>query len=185
MNIIQAFLDKGILNLPGTGAFHALLKTLIIVVLAQIVVFANKKLSKWAVSKLEGKPSLPESLTGARTRTLASTLRHSLNIGIWSVALAMILSIVGIDIAPLIAGAGIIGLAIGFGAQALVRDLISGLFLLVENNFNIGDTVEIAGKKGIVKAIKLRNTMIVDDKGGMTYIVPNSKVEIISKFEKK
>jgi small conductance mechanosensitive channel len=84
-----------------------------------------------------------------------------------------------IDIAPLLASAGIAGLAIGFGAQTLVKDVINGFFILAENQFEIGDTIRAAGVSGTVEEITMRRT-ILRDADGTVHIIPNSSIQIVS-----
>jgi small conductance mechanosensitive channel len=89
----------------------------------------------------------------------------------------IVLSQIGIDIGPLIAGAGVAGLAIGFGAQKLVQDVIGGFFLLVEDQFRIGDLVELVGVTGQVQDIRLRVTVLRDVSGNIHY-VPNGDIRV-------
>jgi small conductance mechanosensitive channel len=91
----------------------------------------------------------------------------------------MILNEIGVQIGPLVAAAGIGGLAFGFGAQTLVKDVITGFFLLIEDEIRVGDVIEIAGKEGVVERISLR-TIRVRDIEGTAHIVPNSSVTILS-----
>lgn len=95
----------------------------------------------------------------------------------------MILSVWGVNIIPLVAGAGVVGLAVAFGAQTFVRDVISGLFIIFEDYISVGDKVEIAGKAGRVESVKLRTTTVRDEKRKVSHIIPNSRIEIISKFD--
>lgn len=92
-----------------------------------------------------------------------------------------ILSALGIDIAPVLAGAGVLGLAIGFGAQTLVRDLIGGIFVLVEDQYRKGDVVRIADTAGMVESISLRRT-VLRDLDGIVHSVPNGLVAVASNF---
>jgi len=87
----------------------------------------------------------------------------------------MILSELGVDIAPLIAGAGIVGIALGFGGQYLVRDIIAGLFIIIEDQFRKGDVVEIAGSSGLVQDVNLRRT-ILRDLDGAEHHIPNGEI---------
>ena len=89
------------------------------------------------------------------------------------------LQVFRIDIAPLLASAGIAGLAIGFGAQTLVKDVINGFFILVENQFEVGDTIKAAGVQGTVEEITMRRTNLRDADGTL-HIVPNSSIQIVS-----
>jgi len=104
----------------------------------------------------------------------AGTLGHIIittgNIVIYIVILLMILSLFGIDIRPVLAGAGVIGLAIGFGAQSLVKDFVSGLFILIENQYGIGDKVKIGSFEGRVIRITMRSTVLKNDEGKRYYI---------------
>lgn len=114
-----------------------------------------------------------------RARTLGSILRKVAQVAIIGVAAAMILKELGLDIAPLITAAGIGGLALGFGAQNLVRDVIAGFFLLVENQVRVGDVVVINGTGGMVEAMNLR-TIVLRDLEGTVHIFPNGVIENIS-----
>ena len=111
----------------------------------------------------------------ARLRTLLPLLRTTLLIAISIVAVLMILSEVGVNIAPLLAGAGILGVAIGFGSQKLVQDLITGIFLLLENALQVGDWVNVAGVAGRVEGLSVR-TIRLRAADGAVHIVPFSSV---------
>jgi moderate conductance mechanosensitive channel len=87
----------------------------------------------------------------------------------------MILSTVGVNTAPLIASAGIFGIALGFGAQSLVKDFMTGLFIIAENQYRVGDYVEIQNIKGTVKAVTMRTTIVTDDDGSIFHI-PNGSI---------
>jgi len=114
-----------------------------------------------------------------RAHTLGSILRKVAQVAVIGVAAAMILRELGLDIAPLITAAGIGGLALGFGAQNLVRDVIAGFFLLVENQVRVGDVVVINGTGGLVEAMNLR-TIVLRDLEGTVHIFPNGAIENIS-----
>ena len=122
---------------------------------------------------------LPSGLRAQQLRTLASVIY---SIGVFVVvfeASMQILPILGLNIGPLLASAGVVGFAIGFGAQTLVKDFINGFFILVENIFDIGDTIRTAGVQGTVEAITLRRT-ILRDADGTLHTVPNSQMTIVS-----
>jgi small-conductance mechanosensitive channel len=95
----------------------------------------------------------------------------------------MMLSELGLDIAPMIAGVGVIGIAIGFGAQNLIKDILAGLFILVENQFRKGDVVTIASTTGVVEDINLRRTLL-RDLDGIVHSVPNGEISVASNFTK-
>jgi len=166
------------------SVYEPLLRTSIIILVAQIASYAAKKVIRTLTNRLKDSKITHKTANPGRVMTVASLLKNLANVSIWGIAVATILPIWNINIGPLLAGAGVIGLAIGFGAQALVRDIISGLFMLVEDYINVGDQVEIAGKKGEVVSIKLRTTIIKDEEAKTTHIIPNSAISIISKFNK-
>jgi small conductance mechanosensitive channel len=96
----------------------------------------------------------------------------------------LIVGQLGVDIAPLIAGAGIIGVALGFGAQSLVKDIIAGLFITVENQYRVGDVVKLGDTAGLVERISLRVT-VLRDLDGIVHHVPNGTIDITSNFSKE
>ena len=114
-----------------------------------------------------------------RADTILGMLRTVGAIFVGVAASMMALRETGIDIAPVLATAGVGGLAIGFGAQTLVKDVISGFFLLVEEQVRIGDIVELAGKSGVVERINLR-TVRLRDVGGNVHVVPNGNVTLVT-----
>jgi moderate conductance mechanosensitive channel len=106
-------------------------------------------------------------LRSARARTLLPLVRNILLIVISVMASLVILSEIGINIAPLLAGAGVVGLAVGFGAQSLVKDVIAGAFLLFEDTINIGDVVDVGGKSGVVEGMTIRSIRLRDQAGAL------------------
>lgn len=122
---------------------------------------------------------LPPGVSVQQVRTVASVITGVGVFVIFFVAALEILSLIGLNLGPMLASAGIAGLAIGFGAQTLVHDFINGFFILLENQYDIGDTVRIAGVKGMVERMSLRNTVLRDD-DGTVHIVPNSAIQIVS-----
>lgn len=114
-----------------------------------------------------------------RARTLGRILRQAITIGVWALAAVTILGELGVAIGPLVAGAGIAGVAVGFGAQALVKDIISGFFMLLENQYRVGDVVSIAGVTGAVEAINLRTT-VLRDLDGCVHVVPNGSITVVT-----
>ena len=122
---------------------------------------------------------LPSGVRVQQVRTVASVITSVGVFVIFFVAALEVLSLVGLNLGPMLASAGIAGLAIGFGAQTLVHDFINGFFILLENQYDIGDTVRIAGVKGTVERMSLRNTVLRDE-DGTVHIVPNSAIQIVS-----
>lgn len=114
-----------------------------------------------------------------QVRTLTGVI-HSIGVFvIVFIALMQALPIFGVHIEPLLASAGIAGLAVGFGAQALVKDVINGFFILVENQYEIGDTIKASGVQGVVEEITMRRTVLRDG-DGTVHIVPNGSIQIVS-----
>ena len=111
----------------------------------------------------------------SRAASISEVLRSTTTVLIWSIAALLVLGELGVDLAPLIAGAGIAGIALGFGAQALVKDCISGLFMLLEDQYGIGDIVDLGEATGIVEKVGLRATVLrgID---GTVWHVPNGEV---------
>ena len=120
-----------------------------------------------------------QAARSARLRTLLPMLRTSLLIGIITVVVLITLSEIGLNIAPLLAGAGVIGLAIGFGSQKLVQDIITGIFLLLENAMQVGDSVTLGGLSGSVEALSIR-TIRLRALDGAVHIVPFSAVTTVT-----
>jgi len=120
---------------------------------------------------------------GSRIGTLLLILRKFILVVIIIIVTLITLSSVGVDIAPLIAGAGVIGLAIGFGAQTLVKDIISGMFFLVDDAFRVGDYVSSGSQKGTVEHISLRSLRLRHPRG-MVYTIPFSEISTVTNFSR-
>lgn len=118
-----------------------------------------------------------------RTKTLGAIVRYSLTLAIIAVAVMTVLRELGIDIRPILATAGIVGLAVGFGAQSLVKDVISGFFILLEDQIRVGDVVDIGGKAGLVEKINLKTTVLRDLAGNVHY-VPNGTISVVTNMTK-
>ncbi|MCD6299648.1 MAG: mechanosensitive ion channel [Dehalococcoidales bacterium] len=131
--------------------------------------------------RMRGKGRRAREELAKRAQTLSSILAQIAGILILIVALFMILSEVGIDITPLLAGAGVAGIAIGFGAQSLIRDVLNGLFILLEDQYNKGDVVKIAGIWGLVEEVNLRRT-VMRDLDGAVHSIPNGEIKTVSNF---
>lgn len=118
-----------------------------------------------------------------RAQTLGGVLRAALSILIWALAALTALDQVGVDIGPLIAAAGIGGLALGFGAQNLVRDFIAGFFILFEKHYDVGDVVRIVNVAGAVEEVKMRTT-VLRDLEGVRHVIPNGEIRVSSNLTK-
>lgn len=120
----------------------------------------------------------------ARTRTVRSLIKNIVDFTLLSIAILTILSYWGFNIIPILTGAGILGFAISFGAQTLIKDLINGFFIFAEDQFNVGDRVKIEKFEGEVYKITLRMT-ILKDKNGNTIYIPNSQIWTIVKLKER
>jgi len=118
-----------------------------------------------------------------RIDTLSSVIRYVLFIGITIVASLMVMGEFGIEIGPVLAAAGIVGLAVGFGAQSLVQDVISGFFILLEDQIRVGDVVQIADKGGLVERITLR-VVVLRDQAGNVHYVRNGQIQVVTNMTK-
>ena len=110
-----------------------------------------------------------------RTETIGGVLRSLATFAIWAIAVVMVMAEVGVNLGPLIAGAGIVGVALGFGAQSLVKDFLSGIFMLLEDQYGIGDIVDVGEAIGTIEAITLRSTRLRDVEGTVWH-VPNGQI---------
>ena len=118
-----------------------------------------------------------------RLDTLLGILRSIIKVVIWVMVGMLVLRKIGIDIAPIIAGAGIVGLAVGFGAQELVRDLIAGFFMLLENQIREGDVAIVNGTGGLVEHVGMR-TIVLRDLSGVVHVFQNGKINTLSNMTK-
>jgi small conductance mechanosensitive channel len=123
----------------------------------------------------------PEEETSKRATTLVNAVLRTAEVVLALVALLMVLPELSVNIGALLAGVGIAGIAIGFGAQTLVRDTLNGLFILIENQYGIGDVVTVAGVTGRVEEVNLRRT-VLRDLDGVVHSVPNSEIRVASNY---
>ncbi len=121
----------------------------------------------------------PLSESAKRAETLTRLVRQAVVTLTWTVALLIILRETGVDIAPILASAGILGLAAGFGAQSLVKDMIGGFFLILENQVRVGDVAIINGTGGLVEQVNFR-TIILRDLSGTVHIFPNGNINSLA-----
>jgi small-conductance mechanosensitive channel len=114
-----------------------------------------------------------------RSNTLMGLVRQAAFIALWVVVILIVLKEIGVEIAPILASAGIVGLAVGFGAQNLVRDVISGFFIILENQIRVGDVAVVNGTSGMVERINFRTT-VLRDLAGTVHIFPNGAITTLS-----
>ena len=119
-----------------------------------------------------------------RTRTLVSMARNVALTVLGAVSVVEVLSEVGVNTNALLAGAGVVGLAVGFGSQRLVQDLITGLFILLGDTVRVGDVVELSGKAGVVEAISMR-TITLRDYNGNVHTIPYSSIDVVTNMTKE
>ncbi|WP_246195757.1 mechanosensitive ion channel family protein [Halopolyspora algeriensis] len=128
----------------------------------------NRAASK--IGRQEQGPERADERQSQRAETIGSVLRSIATAVIAGVAFVMVLGEFGIELAPIIAGAGVLGLAVGFGAQSLVKDFLAGMFMMIEDQYGVGDVVDTGDAVGTVEAVSLRLTKIRDLNGGLWYV---------------
>ncbi len=159
---------------------------IIIILLVGIALWlALKNLLPPLVNRFMARPVPGESREGLKKRadTLLRVFIGLARVVIVLVVVLMVLSELGVAIAPLLAGLGVVGIAVGFGAQYLIRDLIAGVFILMENQYRIGDVAKIADITGLVEEINLRKT-VLRDLDGVVHHIPNGEIRIASNFSR-
>ena len=156
----------------------------IVIILA--MAFVALKVAGLLAARLVAFLSRDERDDEARKRadTLSQVIRWVLRTGILLVAAVMLLGQVGVQIGPILAAAGVVGLAVGFGAQNLVQDVISGFFLLLEDQIRVGDVVQLGDKAGLVEKITLRMVILRDFSGSVHY-VRNGKIDVVTNMTKE
>jgi small-conductance mechanosensitive channel len=178
---------KQLMSSTGNWVIHEL-PGLIIIVIALLIIlravrFSIARLKKALLHRAEVDENVDTSEAEKRINTLAGIMLGALRIIIYAVFLILLLSKFSINIAPLLASAGILGLAVGFGAQELVRDYISGFFMLLENQVRAGDVAIINGTGGLVEKIELR-TITLRDFSATVHIIQNGKINTLSNMTK-
>ncbi len=136
---------------------------------------AGRALQRINFAAEPSEPAVEDPRRLARARSISTVVASTISVIIWVMALFVILGELGIDLAPLIAGAGIAGVALGFGAQSLVKDCLSGLFMLIEDQFGIGDVVDVGEAAGVVERVSLRAT-VLRSLDGTVWHVPNGEI---------
>lgn len=158
------------------------LRVLAVLLLAYIIM----KILRTALEKMENRlvqkgrvAGEPPSEVQKRAETLVKLLRQAAFVVVWFMTVLVVLRELGFEIAPIIAGAGILGLAVGFGAQNLVRDVISGFFMILENQIRVGDVAVVNGTGGLVERINFRTT-VLRDLTGTVHVFPNGTISTLS-----
>jgi len=149
------------------------------IILTQIAYFLISKLEMQATSRMLAAGTTPPIEVEKRVSTLGRIFRKAILITIVTITAMMVFAELGFDIKPILAGAGIVGLAVGFGAQNLVRDVISGLFIIFENRIRVGDVAILNGTGGIVDQVNLRTT-VLRGLDGTVHVFPNGAINTLS-----
>jgi len=170
-------------------------RILLIIALSLAFYYLLKHFVPAVIRRLLARPSVRQALTKRvakkleeevekRVHTLTSAFVSTGTVLIIIGALFTILAEIGVNISAALAGLGIVGIAVGFGAQTLIRDLISGILILLENQYGVGDWVQIAGIGGLVEEVNLRRT-VVRDFDGTVHSVPNGEIKVASNYTKE
>lgn len=166
----------------GVDAAQALIRIGLIVTAGYVII----KLLRATFGHLENflihateKTKRAPGAAGQRIKTLANVLWTIANGFLWFIIILIVLSQFGVNVGPILAGAGVFGLAAGFGAQHLVRDLVSGFFLLLENQIRVGDMAIINGTAGLVEAVTFR-TIVLRDQAGVVHVFPNGTINTLA-----
>ncbi len=164
-------------------AFGPGLRVVLIVILAYAAIRTTTLLVSRFEFELNALTGLDALERAKRARTLGTVMTNVVTVSVTAIALLMVLREVQVDIAPVLTGAGIVGLAVGFGAQTLVRDIISGFFLILEDQVRVGDVAAINGTGGLVEAINLR-TIVLRDVEGTVHVFPNGAIQTLANRSK-
>jgi len=170
----NSFLNQLVLQAIEHG-----LRILVISVVLFVAVRSTSALTALVLRRLGNAASGDLDETSRRLSTLASVITAVLRFTMLAVGTIMLLLELGFDVGPLLASAGIVGVAIGFGSQQMVKDFLTGFFIVMENQYRVGDSVKVAGVEGVVERISLRTTWIRDLSGAM-FIIPNSKIDVVA-----
>lgn len=149
----------------------------------KIIKRALRKMEHTLINRGQEEGELP-SESSKRAETLTRLVRQGVVITAWIVTLLVIFRELGIDIAPILASAGIMGLAVGFGAQNLVRDVISGFFIILEDQIRVGDVAIVNGTGGLVEKINFR-TIVLRDLSGVVHVFPNGTITTLANMTRE
>jgi small conductance mechanosensitive channel len=163
------------------------LRILLIMIIAWVALTAAKialrRLEATLIDRGQEEGEIP-SEAEKRAETLARLLRQGIVILIWLVAALVVLREMGVEIGPILASAGVAGLAIGFGAQNLVRDVISGFFMILENQVRVGDVAVVNGTGGLVERVNFR-TIVLRDLSGIVHVFPNGTISTMANLTRE
>ncbi len=164
------------------SALRSGLRILLIVIITLLIHRAIRTLSRRLAQFISRQEYDAESVK--RAETLSIVIRHTLSVVVFLVATITVLSELGIQIGPVLAAAGIAGIAVGFGAQSLIKDVINGFFILANDQIRVGDVIQAAGKSGSVEQVSLKMTVLRDIAGNVHFI-PNGAIDIVTNMTKE
>ncbi len=162
-------------------------RVLVVLVVAFLVDLLSRLIFGRAIAKIVEKTKFTgedETERIRRGKTVRNVFEKTITASVIILAIVVVLHEVGLPITSLLVGAGVLGIIIGLGAQSLMKDLINGIFILTEDQYDIGDEVEIKGVTGKVKEFNLRRTVLTSLDHKIEYTIPNSKIDIVSNKSK-
>jgi small conductance mechanosensitive channel len=178
---------KYVAQVQWETVMFTVLRILLIMIIAWVALTATKialrRLEATLVDRGQAEGDIP-SEAEKRAETLARLLRQGIVILIWLMAALVVLREMGVEIGPILASAGVAGLAIGFGAQNLVRDVISGFFLILENQVRVGDVAVVNGTGGLVEKVNFR-TLVLRDLSGTVHVFPNGTINTLANLTRE
>jgi small conductance mechanosensitive channel len=168
-----------------SGIFLGAARVLVILVITLVVLFIARRVIPKIISvRIPRIREESQDQLAVRSKTLSRVVVQAVSVVIWVVALVMMLSTLGVNVAPLIATVGVASLALGFAAQNIVRDYLHGFFIIMEDWYRVGEVAIVAGIGGLVDDLNLRRT-ILRDLDGTKHFIPNSKVELASNLTRE
>lgn len=173
--MIEKLLDRFLVWLPDN--FERPARILLILLLAAAFLRLVRRLIRRVLTAIAEQQGSRED--SQRILTLSRVVRYGLTVAVTAVTALLVLGEFGVSVAPILGAAGVVGIAIGFGAQSLVKDYFTGFFLLLENQIRIGDVVEAGGKAGLVEELTLRYLRLRDYDGNVHY-VPNGNISVVT-----
>jgi len=177
--LLSSATNWAINDVPGI-----LVMVIALIIMIRVVRFSVARLKKALIKRAESDENADVSEAEKRINTLTGIVLGAVRIVLYTIFIIMLLSKFRIDVAPLLASVGILGLAVGFGAQELVRDYISGFFILLEDQVRAGDVAIINGTSGLVEKIELR-TITLRDFNGTVHIFQNGKINTLANMTKE
>ncbi len=178
-SVYENALNWLVLNVPSI-----IIIIIVFIIAVRLLNYSISKLKKYLVTKATSRLDGTGLESEKKINTLTGIISGAGKVTIWIIFLMMILKKFNVDIGPIIAGAGIIGLAVGFGAQELVRDIITGFFVLLENQVRSGDVAIVNGTGGLVEKIELR-TITLRDFSGTVHVFQNGKINTLANMTKE